>query len=267
MFCRYRPDLRARDKPRRLTSDGQWSISPAWTPAGDAVIYSREAGPGGLFRIGTSGRSAPQRLAFIGENGSTPALSRRGNRLAYARTTSDCDMYSLPLTHPDKKAARPVRVISSTSDEINMDYSPDGSRIAFNSDRSGNGEIWITEKDGSNPVQFTFFGTKGRYAALVARRQADCVRLQVGRRRRDLGDERGPEISPAEADHRPRERPRPQLVAEGAVGVLCIEPHRRVSGLADALRWRDGCTGYPPGGSACDRIPGRHDAVLFEIAV
>jgi Tol biopolymer transport system component len=151
-------DLHARGEPRRLTTDDKWSISPAWTPAGDAVVYSR--GNLGLFRVGVSGRSAPQRLAFIGESGSTPALSRRGDRLAYARRTSDSDMYSLALTQSGESAARPVRLVSATSSEVFMDYSPDGSRIAFASDRSGTGEIWISERDGSNPAQFTFFGAR-----------------------------------------------------------------------------------------------------------
>jgi Tol biopolymer transport system component len=37
-------------------------------------------------------------------------------------------------------------------------YSPDGRRIVFASDRSGSTEIWVCESDGSNPLQLTSFG-------------------------------------------------------------------------------------------------------------
>jgi Tol biopolymer transport system component len=37
-------------------------------------------------------------------------------------------------------------------------YSPDGSKIAFASSRSGSREIWVAKADGSEPVQLTFFG-------------------------------------------------------------------------------------------------------------
>ena len=37
-------------------------------------------------------------------------------------------------------------------------FSPDGKKIAFMSDRSGNFEIWVCERDGSNAMQLTSFG-------------------------------------------------------------------------------------------------------------
>ena len=47
--------------------------------------------------------------------------------------------------------------ISSTRLEYHGTYSPDGQRIAFESNRSGNEEIWTATADGSNPVQLTSF--------------------------------------------------------------------------------------------------------------
>ena len=35
------------------------------------------------------------------------------------------------------------------------DWSPDGSRIAFSSDRDGDYEIYVMDADGTNPVQLT----------------------------------------------------------------------------------------------------------------
>ncbi len=50
-------------------------------------------------------------------------------------------------------------LISSTRDDSNPQYSPDGRRIAFASNRSGAWEIWVCNRDGSGPVRLTNFGT------------------------------------------------------------------------------------------------------------
>jgi Tol biopolymer transport system component len=52
-----------------------------------------------------------------------------------------------------------VKLIASTRQELNPQYSPDGSRVAFSSDRTGNHEIWVCNGDGSNPVQLTSLET------------------------------------------------------------------------------------------------------------
>ena len=48
--------------------------------------------------------------------------------------------------------------IASTRAELTPDFSPDGKKVAFQSNRSGDYAIWISERDGSNPVQLTSFG-------------------------------------------------------------------------------------------------------------
>jgi Tol biopolymer transport system component len=55
------------------------------------------------------------------------------------------------------KAVAPTRLIASTRFDGNPQVSPDDKRIAFTSDRSGFYEIWLSDRDGRNPVQFTSF--------------------------------------------------------------------------------------------------------------
>jgi Tol biopolymer transport system component len=52
----------------------------------------------------------------------------------------------------------PVRLISSTRNDNFPDFSSDGKRIAFASDRSGSLEIWMCDSEGLRPVQLTQFG-------------------------------------------------------------------------------------------------------------
>jgi WD40 repeat protein len=48
-----------------------------------------------------------------------------------------------------------VKLIASTYPQKDPRYSPDGSKIVFWSNRSGNGEVWVCNSDGSSPVQLT----------------------------------------------------------------------------------------------------------------
>jgi len=49
-------------------------------------------------------------------------------------------------------------LISSSREDGAAEYSPDGQKIAFQSDRSGSREVWVTKSDGSDAVQLAFFG-------------------------------------------------------------------------------------------------------------
>jgi Tol biopolymer transport system component len=71
--------------------------------------------------------------------------------------------------------------------DINPFYSPDGSQIAFVSDRSGRSEVWVMGSDGTNQRQLTTVGAWGHFlrwttdgSALVFRAD-DWTRVQVFR--------------------------------------------------------------------------------------
>jgi Tol biopolymer transport system component len=50
-------------------------------------------------------------------------------------------------------------LIASTGSQNNPNISPDGSKIAFESDRSGSHEVWISDSDGHNLQQITHFNS------------------------------------------------------------------------------------------------------------
>jgi dipeptidyl aminopeptidase/acylaminoacyl peptidase len=62
----------------------------------------------------------------------------------------------MPLESHNRRE-QPQNFISSARREHLPKYSPDGTRIAFESGRSGNEEIWISNADGSHLVQLTAF--------------------------------------------------------------------------------------------------------------
>jgi Tol biopolymer transport system component len=92
----------------------------------------------------------------FGEQGSNPSVANRGDRLAYVRGSKTVDIWRLDLSvpHPENSAAR---LIYSTRLQRVPEYSPDGKKIVFESDRSGAHEIWMADADGSNLVRLTSF--------------------------------------------------------------------------------------------------------------
>src|SRR5262249_3789043 len=72
---------------------------------------------------------------------------------AYMRKVQDGNIWRLPLSGPGVAGGPPARFIASTRDDLDAQYSPDGKRIAFSSDRSGGYGIWVSDADGSKAVE------------------------------------------------------------------------------------------------------------------
>jgi Tol biopolymer transport system component len=106
----------------------------------------------------TSGDKGPSPLPLAGFGCRSPAFSRRASRLVYAQEFQDTNIWSLTLPQDTHTPGLPRMVVASSRMDDEADFSPDGRRIAFQSDRSGSTEIWVCEKDGSHPRQVTSFG-------------------------------------------------------------------------------------------------------------
>jgi dipeptidyl aminopeptidase/acylaminoacyl peptidase len=83
-------------------------------------------------------------------------MKRKPCRLAYVRSFQDTNIYRVETAAPGTPASAPPALsISSTRGDIFPQFSPDGSRVAFSSNRSGKWEIWLADPDGSHAVQLT----------------------------------------------------------------------------------------------------------------
>jgi eukaryotic-like serine/threonine-protein kinase len=147
------PTYTLQGAPRRITTQNAFFYGLTWSRDGKSVIYSASLYSGivsYLWRVNVDGRRPPERLEIAGRSATSPSVSPVGNRLVFSRDLKDWDIWRYRVG----EGARPFLVSSLTED--NPQFSPDGSRIAFESNRGGGPqEIWVAHADGSNPVQMT----------------------------------------------------------------------------------------------------------------
>ena len=141
---------------RRLTFDQRtiWSL-PAWLPDGNEIVFtSSRSGTSSLWRISAAG-GTPQPVAGSSVNGECPAISLKGNQLAYQQTVYQTDILRFTLTGKNLQQGKPVPVVGAKGWNIRPQFSPDGKKIALQSSQSGYDEIWICDSDGSNCSSLT----------------------------------------------------------------------------------------------------------------
>ena len=144
---------------RRLTS----VAAPEWSPDGGGVLYS-EFRIGRRFYFQASIRSAP--LAGgptrpLIRRAHSPAFSPDGTRIAFISIAdrngetcgSDECAYNGELYVADADGTNPTRLTNSQGDDAAPAWAPDGSRIAFNSNRNfpeaeAAHELYSVEPDG-----------------------------------------------------------------------------------------------------------------------
>ncbi|MFB3829613.1 MAG: protein kinase, partial [Bryobacteraceae bacterium] len=147
-LARYGGDYQLQGEPRRLTNDNRLILGVTHHPERGIVFSSNRGGSRGLWAVRPG--SEPEKLPF-GDNGHYPAYSAAAHRLVYAELLMDTNLWRVPLN----PAGVPVQTHFSTRVEGYPDISPDGKRIVFASDRTGNWEIWVSDPDGSKAVQLT----------------------------------------------------------------------------------------------------------------
>jgi Tol biopolymer transport system component/DNA-binding winged helix-turn-helix (wHTH) protein len=139
--------------PKLITTiSGGWSSGNVWTGDDSGLIFAWDKGGGGgeLFEV-TLSNGLIRKLPF-GQGASWPAASRVGDKLAFATSLENINIWRKDLLHPEADA---IKLLASTREQTNPNYSPDGNHIAFESTRGGVPEIWESGSDGTNLVQIT----------------------------------------------------------------------------------------------------------------
>jgi Tol biopolymer transport system component/serine/threonine protein kinase len=141
-------DLRPKGPPRRLVevAVGAAFEGLAWAADGRSLVYPRDY----LYRLPLRGVTDSERIELAAQLAVYPAVSRARDRLAFARGTTERDVWKL------EEGRTPTPFLVSSRTDQSPQFSPDGTRIAYQSARwSQAGEVFVVHADGSNPVQLT----------------------------------------------------------------------------------------------------------------
>jgi serine/threonine-protein kinase len=173
------PDLYVWDIERQIlspvTSDQRNNFYPVWTPDSRHVVFeSRWDNIHTLWFARADGGSEPHKLLESSQSIVPYSISPDGRRIAYHQVSpgAGTDLWTLPLDlgDPDRpKPGTPEAFLRTPAGESEPEFSPDGRWMAYHSDESRPGQIyvrpfppgpgkWQISRDGGSFPRFTHDG-------------------------------------------------------------------------------------------------------------
>lgn len=147
---------------RRLTSNRAEDVLPAWSPDGRRIAFaSNRSGAFEIWTVQSDGTGARRvTRGARGDYGSFyPAWSPDGRWIAFASSFRTPENQEIYVVRPDGRQLRRLTRTAGDVDVLGDDaaptWSPDGSRIVFASNRTGELEIWTMRADGSGQRRLT----------------------------------------------------------------------------------------------------------------
>ena len=159
-------------EPERLTDHPGLDYDATFSPDGRWLVFTSERrGNPDLYAIDLEARSAPRLLIDSAAMEDQAAISPDGETLVFVGTASgDTEIYSLPFDPARTQSLdAAVNLTASPGGDFRPAFSPDGTRIAFSSDRDTpafghpyfpftrqrEGEIYVMNADGSGQRRLT----------------------------------------------------------------------------------------------------------------
>jgi Tol biopolymer transport system component/DNA-binding winged helix-turn-helix (wHTH) protein len=151
------------EAPRRLTFDQAQINGLAWNADRESVIFSSRRGQSlsaNLWQIPVAG-DEPVPVMTGGKNPVNPTVAPDGKTIAYGEEFEDINIWRLIRSESVAGVSGFKKFIASARSDHSQQISPDGGKIVFVSERTGNSEIWLANADGSNPLQLTTLNGAG----------------------------------------------------------------------------------------------------------
>ncbi len=160
--------------PRYYYSPFDHEISPAWSPDGAEILFVSNRGhiygTGGFWGMKAEPGAEPREIHYEETAWkSRPAFSPDGKRIVYASYLGQAwhQLWVIPAQGGD-----PFPLSYGDFDNVNPRWSPDGSKIAFISNRAGNTSLWLQDVPGGaqrplEPKDRRFLQKMGRLKIIV----------------------------------------------------------------------------------------------------
>ena len=151
--------------PKRLTFDRRPIMgSPAWTGDSREIVFSSDRGVAtGLWRVSATGCTPTPVAGPVGE-AVWPSIPTNGKHaLVYQQGVFKSNIWRLDLRDPAHHERAPVTIVSEKGDKMRPELSPDGKKVAFESNRLGFWDLWTCDIEKGDCNQITsLHGTAGR---------------------------------------------------------------------------------------------------------
>jgi TolB protein len=173
--------------PRYYYSQVDHEISPAWTRDGSEILYISNRGhihgTGGFWRMKVELDSEAHEIHYEETNWKArPDFSPDGKRMVYASYLGGQSWHQLWVMPAAGGDAFPISY--GASDNVSPRWAPDGSKIAFISNRGGNTSLWVQTIPGGEQTEVVarerqYLKPMGRLALRVVDAQGKPVAARV----------------------------------------------------------------------------------------
>jgi Tol biopolymer transport system component len=198
----------ARGVLERITFDPGLDSHPLWSSDGTSVIFQRFHNGGGDLMLTSVGSARREEVLLADKNGNIPTASSPDGRFLLFKATTQLGgeggrrllsddgrwgIWALPMAG-DRK---PIPIVTSTFEERDAQFSPDGRWIAYQSNETGQFEVYAQpfprgtrvriSPDGGAQIRWRSDGSELFYIALDGRMMAVPIRLDAARQTIDAG--------------------------------------------------------------------------------
>ena len=215
---------------KQITFDKTIINSLAWDADGRNIFFVSYRGgtQSNVWRVSTDGGEMSEVAATSGRDISNVAVAPDGKSLAFVELKKNADIWRVAANQPTAE-----RFAASIYSEQDASFSPDDSRVAFSSNRTGKYAVWLADADGKNLRQLTdslFIVGNPRFSpgrltdCLSRHRRRKCRHFRHSGRRRHT----------APSDRKRRTKLRADVERGRHGDLFHLEPHRRRPNLEDS---------------------------------
>ena len=140
----------------QLTNHPRIDANPAWSPSGSEIAFTSDrSGTPQIYIMDADGGKV-RRVTREGSNNDGASWHPDGNRLAYAHRHESGNRFDIAVI--DLVTLENRILTSGPGSHEAPSFSPDGSRITFESTRGGSRQIWVIDADAGNLRRLTSDG-------------------------------------------------------------------------------------------------------------